>query len=225
MGVDGPWCDDLHVAIWVIGLKISTVEVDTEPVGLVDAFDNLEHLGRRGGDAAMIFECEEDTAGCGVPERFVDCGGTAFDGGQFGVTFGNLTGKDADGGGTEDCGVVDPLAAFGELFFASFTGSEAEIITNGGCGHGESLPVEEGSQTEQVLGGDSLGEVVACEFGGGKFLFGAEEDELFEVHFGCGDLIGGPPADHLAVEGVACEAEAEEGIAGSFGRGGWAGGF
>ena len=68
LGVDGPWCDDLHIPIGVIGLKISTVEVDTEPVGLVDAFDDFEHLGRCGGDAAMIFECEEDTAGCGVGE-------------------------------------------------------------------------------------------------------------------------------------------------------------
>ncbi|MEY2726127.1 MAG: hypothetical protein RLZZ458_1994 [Planctomycetota bacterium] len=86
--------------------------------------------------------------------------------------------------------MVDPLSAFGELLVASFTWGEAEVVTDSGGGHGESLAVQQRTQAEQVFRGDGLREVVAGELGGGEFLFGAEGDELFEVHFGGGDLFG-----------------------------------
>ncbi|MEY2726128.1 MAG: hypothetical protein RLZZ458_1995 [Planctomycetota bacterium] len=64
LGIYGPGGNHLEVAIGVVGLEVSAVEVDAEPVGRFDTFDDFEHLGRGGGDAAVIFECEED-AFCG----------------------------------------------------------------------------------------------------------------------------------------------------------------
>lgn len=218
LSIDGPGGDDLHVPVGIIGLKIPTVEINTEPVGLIDTLNNLEHLRGGGGNATMIFEGQKDAAFCGVLQGFVDGSGTAFDSRLFGVTFGHLACKNADGWGTEDGSVVDPLSTFGELFVACFAGRKAEVISDGSCRYGKSLSVEQGAESEEVFVGDVLWEVVAGEFGGCETLFGAEGDELFEIHFSGGDLLGGAAAHHLAVEGISGKAEPEEGFSGSFGR-------
>lgn len=125
---------------------------------------DLEELLGCGGNPAMIFQCQANSFGGSIFNRFGDPLHTAFEGNFFGVSFSNFPGKDTNDGCPQQNGVVDPLLRHRHLGLESRAFGKTEVVPNGCARNIKTFTEGLVFAGVEVLWGYIFREVVACQF-------------------------------------------------------------